>query len=335
LRCYFEAMARVVRFHEFGGPDVLRIEDLPVPVPGPNEVRIAVRAIGLNRAEVLFRENRYDPATLPASLGYEGAGIVDAVGANVRDFAIGDAVSVVPSDGGIHNGSYAEMMVVPAAFVVKHAPALSFEEAAAAWVQYLTAYGALIDVAGMTRGDVVVISAASSSVGIATIQLANLVGAVPIATTRGKEKRAALIAAGAAHVIVTDDEPIAERIRAVTDGAGARIVFDPIGGPIVKQFADGMARGGLFIAYGVLSPDPTPFPVWESIRNALSLRGYSFRELARDETRRNAAVRFINAALASGGLRPRVARTFPLESIADAHRYLESNAQFGKVVVTV
>jgi NADPH2:quinone reductase len=328
-------MPRIVRFHRFGGPEVLHIEDLPMPQPGPEEVRIAVKAIGLNRAEALFREGNYDPATLPSKIGYEAAGIVDAVGANVSNLVAGDIVSVIPVSGGVAFGSYGEVMIVPAPLAVKHPDSLSFAEASAAWVQYITAYGALIELAGMTRGDAVVISAASSSVGIAAIQLANYVGAVPIATTRTAAKREALLAVGAAHVVVTDDDPVTESIRAFTHGVGARIVFDPIGGPIVVAFAEAMSRGGLLISYGALSPEPTPFPLWPAIRNALSMRGYSFRDLASHNARREAAVRYISDGLASGALRPRVARTFPLDAIVDAHRYLESNEQFGKVVVTV
>jgi NADPH:quinone reductase-like Zn-dependent oxidoreductase len=99
-------MPRIVRFHAFGGPEVLSIEDLPMPQPGPEEVRIAVKAIGLNRAEALFREGNYDPATLPSKIGYEAAGIVDAVGANVSDLVMGDVVSVIPVSGGVAFGSY-------------------------------------------------------------------------------------------------------------------------------------------------------------------------------------------------------------------------------------
>jgi NADPH:quinone reductase-like Zn-dependent oxidoreductase len=163
-------MARVVRFHETGGPEVLKIEEIEVPPPGPGEDQIAVKAIGLNRAESMFRSGQYleDPV-LPARLGYEAAGTVSAVGPGVQGFRVGDIVSVIPSFSLNRYGMYAEVANVPVHALVKHPATLSFEEASAVWMQYVTAYGALIDIAGLTRGDRLVIPAASSSVGLAAI----------------------------------------------------------------------------------------------------------------------------------------------------------------------
>jgi NADPH:quinone reductase-like Zn-dependent oxidoreductase len=160
--------ARIVRFHSVGGPEVLRIEELEVPAPGPGEVRIQVMALGLNRAESMFREDHYlERPTLPARLGYEAAGTIESIGPDVEGLKVGDAVSTVPSFSQNQYGVYGELAVVPATAVVKHPPQLSWEQAAAVWMQYLTAYGALIDIGGLTSGDVVLIPAASSSVGLA------------------------------------------------------------------------------------------------------------------------------------------------------------------------
>src|SRR5262245_42166786 len=140
-------MARVVRFHEPGGPEVLRLEELDVPPPGEGEVQIAVKAIGLNRAETMFRRGQYleDPK-LPARLGYEAAGTVAAVGPGIQGLKVGDAVSVIPAFSLNDYGMYTDLANAPARFVVKHPGSLSFE--AAVWMQYLTAYGAPIDIAG-------------------------------------------------------------------------------------------------------------------------------------------------------------------------------------------
>ncbi len=169
-------MSRIVYFHKIGGPEVLQIEDKVVPPPGPGEIRIKVKALGLNRAESMFRSGNYlSQAHLPSRLGYEASGVVEALGSGVTGFALGDMVSVMPGiDQGEH-GVYGEIATVPAQYVVKHPPSLSFEEAAAAWMQYLTAYGALVDIAAIKQGDYVVIPAASSSVGLAAIQICNLV----------------------------------------------------------------------------------------------------------------------------------------------------------------
>ncbi|MCE5317710.1 MAG: zinc-dependent alcohol dehydrogenase family protein [Parachlamydia sp.] len=329
-------MARIVRFHRTGGPEVLQIDNLEVPPPGKGEVRIQVKALGLNRAEVMFRKGQYlEEPQLPSRLGYEASGIVEACGEDVSGFAPGDVVSTIPSHSQAKYGVYGEIATVPAQYVVKHPPALSFVEASAIWMQYLTAYGALNDIAAMKKGDHVAIPAASSSVGLAAIQLCNYVGAIPIAITRKRTKLKALNEAGAAHVIVTEEEDLAAKLKEYTGGKGARLVFDPVGGKTVLALAEGMAPGGILFEYGALSPDPTPFPLFTALGKSLTMRGYVLFEIISDPVRFERAKKFVLEALASGKLKPIIAKTFPLENIVEAHRYMESNQQFGKIVVTV
>ena len=186
-------MARIVRFHQTGGPEVLKIEQVEVPSPGPGEVRIAVKALGLNRAESMFRSGQYlEQPTFPARLGYEAAGTVEALGEGVQGLKVGDAVSTIPAFSQNQYGVYGDTAIVPAAAVAKHPASLSWAEAAAIWMQYLTAYGALIDIAGLKAGDTLLIPAASSSVGIAAIQIANMVGATPIALHAPQRQAASL-----------------------------------------------------------------------------------------------------------------------------------------------
>ena len=206
-------MARVVRFHEVGGPEVLKIEQVDVPPPGKGEVQIAVKALGLNRAESMFRRGQYvEEPKLPARDGYEAAGTVAAVGEGVQGFKVGDAVSTIPAFSLNQYGVYGDLVNVPAYAVAHHPASLSWEQAASIWMQYLTAYGALTEVAGLKAGEAVVIPAASSSVGLASIQIANQVGAIPIALTRGGSKRQALRDAGAAHVIATDEQDLVQEV---------------------------------------------------------------------------------------------------------------------------
>jgi NADPH:quinone reductase len=329
-------MARVVRFHEIGGPEVLRIDDVDVPPPGADEVRIRVKALGINRAESMFRRGQYivEPK-FPERLGYEAAGIVETVGTNVKGFALGDAVSVVPSLLMPRWPAYGELAIFPAELVVKHPSTLSWNEAAATWMQYITAYGALIDVAKLAKGDFVVITAASSSVGVASIQIANMVGATPIATTRTSAKKQAILEAGAAHVIATEEEDFAARVREITGTAGARVIFDPIAGPGIEGLIDALVPSGILIVYGMLSGQPTPFPLFKALINSLTLRGFIYSEIVADSSRLAAAKGFILEGLASGALKPLIARTFPFDQIVEAHRYLESNEQMGKIVVTI
>ncbi|RWL18200.1 MAG: NADPH:quinone reductase [Mesorhizobium sp.] len=329
-------MARVVRFHQHGGPEVLRIENVDTPRPTRGEIQIRVKALGLNRAEALMRWGTYiQTPPLPSGLGLEAAGVVEAVGEGVGGFAPGEAVSVVPPLSMARWPAYGEIATYPADLVVKHPPSLSWEEAAAVWTQYLTAYGALIDIAKLSRDDFVVITAASSSVGLAAIQIANMVGATPIAATRTSAKREALLEVGAAHVISLADEDLEARLKDIAGPEDIRVVFDAVGGPIFAPLTAAMARGGILIEYGGLSPEPTPFPLFAVLAKTLTLRGYLVHEITGDPARLEAAKTFILDGLMSGSLRPVIAKTFPFEQIVEAHRFLESNEQFGKIVVTI
>jgi NADPH2:quinone reductase len=329
-------MARIIRFYEKGGPEVLKIEDVDVPPPGANEVAVAIKAIGLNRAESMFRSSPYvETPEFPARLGYEGAGLVTAVGPGVTGFAPGDAVSVIPPLSITRWGAYGEAATFPAENVVKHPPSLSWVEAAAIWMQYVTAYGALIESARLAKGEFVLVTAASSSVGLAAIQMANAIGATPIAVTRTGAKKAALLDAGAAHVIVSQDEDLADRVNDITAGAGVRVAFDPIAGPGLEQIASVVAQGGIIIIYGALSPEPTPLPLFPFFIKNLSLHVYQYKEVVRDKARLARAKAYILNGLAEGTLKPVIDRVFPFDRIVDAHRHLESNQQFGKIVVTV
>ena len=329
-------MALAVRFHRIGGPEVLQIDTVDLPKPGSGEVRIRVKALGLNRAEAMFRSGQYleDPK-LPSRLGYEAAGVVESVGPGVEGFKSGDVVSTVPAFSQGQYGVYGDLVLVPATAVVKHPASLSWEEAASVWMQYLTAWGALIDIAKTTQGDTVLIPAASSSVGIAAIQLVRMAGATPIALTRKSDKRDALLGLGAAHVIATEEQDLVAEVKKLTSGKGARVVFDPVGGPTVAKLTAAMAPQGILFQYGALSTEPTPLPLFEVLAKSLTIRGYLLFEVTSNAARLEQGKQFIIDGLASGELKPVIAKTFPLAQIVDAHRYLESNQQIGKIVVTV
>ena len=329
-------MARIVRFHQYGDPSVLKVEDLDVRPPASDEVQIEVKSIGLNRAEVMFRTHAYlQEAQFPSRLGFEAAGIVKTVGASVSGFKMGDIVSLIPPSDIARWGTYGELANVPARNLVKHPENISLEEAAAAWMQYVTAWGALVEQAKLTAGDFVIITAASSSVGMAAFQIARAVGATTIATTRTPAKREALIAHGADHAVVTAEENLVARVMEITSGVGARVVFDPVGGPSFIPLTESMAHGGILQEYGALSTEPTPFPLFTVLSKSLTLKGYLNGEITNNDAALERAKSFITKGLASGQLKPVIARTFPLEQIQEATRFLESNAQIGKVVVNV
>ncbi len=329
-------MPKVVRFHETGGAEVLKVEDLPLPEPGKGEVRLNVEAIGLNRAEVMFRQGHYlEQPDLPSRLGYEAAGIIDAVGPGSSGIKIGDRVSTIPSFSIGKYGVYGETAIVPAYAVASYPENLSSVEGAAIWMQYLTAFGALIEFGQLNRDDSVLITAASSSVGLAAIQITKAAGALAIATTRGADKKQFLLDAGADHVILTEEKDLAEAVMGITSGKGARLIFDPIAGPLLGKLAEAAAPGAIIFEYGALSPAPTPFPLFPALAKGLTVRGYTLFEIVRDPEKLAHGKQYIYDGLQSGALQPIIDRTFPLKAIAEAHRYMESNQQKGKIVVTV
>ena len=328
-------MPRIVRFHQVGGPEVLRIEDLPSPAPKKGEVRIRVEAIGLNRAEIMFRSGHYlEQPKFPSSLGYEAAGVVEEVGPGVTGLSSGDRVSSIPSFSLVKYGTYGEVAVLPAYALAKYPAHLSAIEGTSIWMQYLTAYG-LIQFGKMRKGTHVLITAAASSVGLAAIQLANAVGAIPIATTRNQNKVESLRQAGAKYVINTTEPDWVARVREATSGKGASLVFDPVVGPQLTQLTEAASEDAVIFLYGALSPDPAPFPLFALIGKNLTLRGFTLFRIVQRASRLKKAKSWIVENLESGKLKPQIARTFKFEEIVEAHRYMESNEQIGKVVVTV
>ncbi len=323
-------MVKVVRFHEFGGPEVLQIEDLEVGEPGPGEVRVRVGAIGMNRAETLFRSGRYVQPEFPSTIGFDAAGVVEAAGEGVTAWKRGDRVATLTGTSMEQYGTYAEKILFPADMLAKVADGQSLVDAASIWMQYFTAY----PVAAAEKGDFVVITAASSSVGLAAIQIANERGAMPIAVTRGRGKAEALREQGAAHVIVSDEEDIVARVQEITGGAGARIAFDAVGGDTLAALPLAMAPAGTIIFYGVLAGPPQNFPFVLLMAKNLTLRGFSANILSTDPGSRAEVIGYVNQGLASGALQPVIDRTFDLSDIVEAHRHIESNTQFGKIVVT-
>jgi NADPH:quinone reductase-like Zn-dependent oxidoreductase len=232
-------------------------------------------------------------------------------------------------------GVYGESAVVPA-YAVAHYPGnLSPVEGAAIWMQYLTAFGALIEFGQLQKNASVLITAGSSSVALAAIQITKSAGAFAIATTRGAGKKSFLMGEGADHVIVTEEVDLAENVMAITSGKGVSLVFDPIAGPLLGKLADAAAPGASIFEYGALSTSPTTFPLFSALAKGLTVRGYTMFEIVRDPERLARGKRFIYNGIEAGALKPIIDRTFLLENIVEAHQYMESNQQKGKIVVTV
>jgi NADPH:quinone reductase-like Zn-dependent oxidoreductase len=327
-------MPKAIRFNEIGGPEVLHFEDIPERQPGPGEVALKVQAVGLNRAESMYYHGVYmEKVTPPSGLGYEAVGIVTAVGPDVDAALIGKRFGTIP---GFSMGKYpclAEQAIVPADVLAALPEHLSATEGAAVWMQYCTAYGALVPFANVSSGDFVIITAASSSVGLAAIQIVKQQGGISIATTRTSAKKDQLLALGADHVIVTDDEDLVARVMAITSGKGARVVFDPVGGDFIQTLGAATAFGGTIFLYGMLAGTPTPFPL-STFGRKIAMFGYTFNEL-RNTPEWDKMKSYIFDHLASGAFHPEIARTFPFDQSIEAYKFLESNQQIGKVVITL
>ncbi|MBV8631149.1 MAG: zinc-dependent alcohol dehydrogenase family protein [Silvibacterium sp.] len=329
-------MARIVRFHELGGPENLKIEEVPLRDLKKGEVKLRVQAVGLNRAEALFCRGMYlEQPKPPSGLGYEAAGVVEEVGPGVDPDWIGKPAATIPAFSMNEYGMLGEEVIAPVHALGEYPASLTPIQASAIWMQYLTAYGALVEIGKVTAGDFVIITAASSSVGLAAIQIVNDLGAIPIATTRSSAKRDELMSLGAKHVIASDEEDLAARVKEITEGRGARVTFDPVAGLFVEKLAQAAAYGGIIFEYGALSLEPTPFPLRPALGKGLTMRGYTLWEITGKPALLEDAKEYVYSRLADGRFVPKIAKTFPFEQSAEAYRYLESNQQIGKVVITV
>ena len=327
-------MPKAIRFNQLGGPAVLHIENVPTRQPGPKEVVLKVEAVGLNRAESMFYHGFYmEKTNLPSGIGYEALGKVIAVGPEVDPALIGKRFGTIPGFSMNQYPVLAEEAVVPAQVLAAVPESFSAIEGAAVWMQYCTAYGALVPFGKVAAGDFVIITAASSSVGLAAIQIVKAQGGVSIATTRTSAKKDKLIALGADHVIVTEEEDLVARVQSITGGKGARVVFDPVGGDYINTLAQATANGGTIFLYGMLSGKPTPFPL-AAFGRRIGMFGYTFGEL-RGTPEWETMKKYIYDHLADGSFKPEIARTFPFDQSVEAYKFLESNEQIGKIVITL
>jgi len=327
-------MPRVVVFDEFGGPKVMHIVEESTPEPGVGEVRVRIEAFAVNPLDLMMRSGT-SPAPIPlphARLGVEGTGVIDEIGPGVTGLEIGDPVIITAIPDASARGSYADYTTLPASRVIARPTGLDVTQAAAIWVAYSTAYGALIEKAGMRPGDHVLISAASGGVGRAAMQIANQIGAVPIAVTRQTAKKDDLLAAGAAAVIATDHDNLVEAVRDHTGGTGADLILDLVMGPGQQDLVNTARPGATLVVAGSLDPRPTPFPT------GIPLRIFRYRSF--DHTLDPAAVgrmaAFLNAGVRLGALSPAIDTVFALDDIVEAHRHLEEGLHTGgKIVVTL
>lgn len=322
-------MVKTIRAHKTGGPEVLQFEDVTLPQPGPGEILIRNRAIGLNFIDTYFRSGLYPAPQLPFTLGNESAGDVLAVGSNVTEFRPGDRVAVVAG-----LGAYAEERIVPAASVVALPEGISYEAAASMLLKGLTAEYLLHRTYKVKPGDTILVHAAAGATGLILCQWGKALGATVIGTVGSKEKADLAKAHGADHVINYREEDFAARVKEITGGALCDVVYDGVGKDTFMKSLDTLKPFGLLASFGNASGAVEAFNL-----GILASKGslYVTRPTLNTHTAKRetmvAMARNLFETVLSGKVKVPVNATFPLKDAADAHRLLESRGTTGSTVL--
>jgi len=322
-------MPDAIRIHAYGGPEVLRWEAVDASVPGRGEVLIRQTAIGLNFIDVYERTGLY-PGTLPSGLGREGAGVVEAVGPRVRGLSVGDRVAYASSQ----PGAYAQERVVPADRVVRIPDGVSDRLAAAAMLKGLTAWFLLRRTHRVARGDAVLVHAAAGGVGLILTQWARHLGATVIGVVGSDAKATIALAHGCHQALVLGRDDLAARVRELTGGEGARVVYDSVGRDTFLASLDCLRPLGLMVSYGNASgPVPPIAPLELSKRGSLFLtRPTLFHYTARRADLERGA-RELFDVIGRGVVRIEIGQTYALQDVAQAHRDLEARRTIGSTVL--
>jgi NADPH:quinone reductase-like Zn-dependent oxidoreductase len=337
---------RAVRIHAYGGPEVLQVDEVPEPEPGPQDLLVRLRATSVNHRDIWMRKGHPHPAyhvDLPAVLGIDVCGDVVAVGAEVEEFAAGDRVTANPymhcgacpwcvrgrfqycPRFRVYNGTYAELFLVPAGFAVRVDPSVPDEHVAAFPNTYITAWQMLVGKAQVSAADRVFVWAGTSGLGSAAIEIASLAGATVIASAGSEEKRERLRALPADAVLDHHAPDLVERVHELTDGAGASIVFEHIGQATWERSLELCAPGGTIVSAGATSGDDARMNITYMFAKQLRILG----------SRLGTMTDTIDAArhLSAGRFHPLVDRELSLEELPEAHRLMDEGELIGKAII--
>ncbi|CAG4883670.1 Quinone oxidoreductase [Georgfuchsia toluolica] len=326
-------MAKAIRFHETGGPDVLRMEDVEVGDPGPGQVRLRHLAVGLNFADTYFRSGIY-PVPLPSGMGVEAAGIVEAVGAGVDNVAIGDHVSYT----GFLNtlGAYSTSRLISSAPLIKLPAGISCEVAAAMTMRGLTSAYLMRRIYDFKAGDSILLHAAAGGVGLIVSQWAKLLGLTVIGTVSTEEKAEIARAHGCDHVINYSHEDVAKRARELTGGTGVSVVFDSVGKSTFMSSLDSLRRRGLMVCVGTASGGIPPFdPQLLAIKGSLYLTRPALADYIADPAEKAELAAEVFGHVAAGRIRIDINQRYKLKDAAQAHRDLESRKTTGSSIFVI
>ncbi len=324
-------MMKAVVMRGPGGPEVLELRDVPRPDPGPGEVRVRVASSGLNRADLLQRMGRYPapPGSPPDILGLELAGTVDALGAGVRELAVGDLVMGILGGGG-----YAEYALSPSETLVPAPPGMSLITAGAIPEVFMTAFDAAFVQEGLRGGETLLVHAVGSGVGTAAVQLARRAGAIAIGTSRTPDKLERAMELGLRHGVLAD-EGWPDRVLELTSGRGVDVILDLVGGPYLAGNQRVIGERGRHIVVGVPGGSDATLSLRVLMGRRASIRGTVLRARPVEEKRElaTAFVRQVLPGFSAGELEPVIERVFPASQAAEAHRLMESNRSFGKILL--
>ncbi|MGO9310390.1 MAG: quinone oxidoreductase family protein [Spirochaetia bacterium] len=319
---------KAIQVQRFGGPEVMELRDVPAPSPGPGQVLVRQSAIGVNFIDVYRRTGLYQ-VPLPLTPGMEGAGTVEAVGADVKSPRPGDRVAYASVP-----GTYAELALIAADRTVTLPGRVTFEQAAAVMLQGMTAHYLVFDTCPLRKGDVVLVHAAAGGVGLLLVQTARMRGARVIATVSTAEKAALARDAGAQEIIRYTEQDFVAEVRRLTAGAGVRAVFDSVGKDTFLKSLDCLAPRGMLVSFGQSSGKVEGFePLLLSAKGSLYVTRPLLAHYVADTESLRRRAGDVLGWVARGTLKVRIGAKFPLGDAAEAHRQLEARKTTGKVLL--
>ncbi|WP_431282657.1 quinone oxidoreductase family protein [Humitalea sp. 24SJ18S-53] len=322
-------MTHAIRIHQHGGPEVLSWDEVPTPTPRPGEALVSHRAVGLNYIDVYFRTGLYKLPSLPATIGMEGAGIVEAIGEGVTEVAIGDRVAY--ASGPV--GAYAETRTIKADRLVKLPDGISFEQGAAMMLQGMTAQYLLRRTFRVQAGQTILVHAAAGGVGLILVQWAKALGCTVIGTVSTQAKADLALAHGADHIVL-NSEDLPTRVKDITGGAMLPVVYDSIGKDSWDASLSSLAPLGMMVSYGNASGPVPPFDIGIlASKGSLYLTRPTLATYTAKREDMVASAADLFAAVASGAVKIRVNQTWPLKEAAAAHRALEARQTTGSTLL--
>jgi NADPH:quinone reductase len=325
-------MSKAFRFHQHGGPEVLRFEEVDVGEPGPGEIRIRNTAVAINYRDVLMRKGIHAIKAFPSGIGLESAGVIDAVGADVAGFSVGDRVAYA----GMPEGSYAELRIVPAARLIALPDGIDERTAASMMIRGMTARSLLLEAYKVQPGDTILIHAAAGGVGLIMCQWAKHLGATVIGTVSSDEKAAVARAHGCDHAIVYTRENFAERVREITSGEGVPVVYDSVGKATFEGSLKCLRRRGVMASFGEASGDPDPVaPRRLGALGSIYLTHPSVSNYTVTRAELDATANDLFAMVTSGKIKIEISKTYELKDAPRAHADMEERKTTGSIVLVV